>query len=193
MRSRSAPSLRRGWCWLTSATTWADSWARYVLVPRAHVSGWAGVTSCTSCRLRQVLPVYVERLRSESTRLAAIKALIVMSASPHALDMSPILHDVMSELHSLLRYVRVAWRSEVRKRDPNERHVCGQATLARLAAVNVGAAHLLDQATVQPVHRGTTRACAGRGCIHGQRRGPAAVQPGAWLLHGSRAVPLCGS
>ena len=59
-------------------------------------SWWCGV---------QVLPVFVERLRSESTRLAAIKALIVMSASPHALDMSPILHDVMSELHSLLRYV----------------------------------------------------------------------------------------
>ena len=47
--------------------------------------------------------MFVERLRSESTRLATIKALTAVSTSPHALDISCILYDVVAELHVLLR------------------------------------------------------------------------------------------
>ena len=47
----------------------------------------------------------MDRLRNESTRLASIKALVVIAQSTKDLDVSTILYDVLSELRGLLRYV----------------------------------------------------------------------------------------
>ena len=49
------------------------------------------------------LPIYVERLRNEITRLCAVRALTLIARSPLHLDLSPILKDSLALLSSFLR------------------------------------------------------------------------------------------
>ncbi|XP_037960682.1 cullin-associated NEDD8-dissociated protein 1 [Teleopsis dalmanni] len=49
------------------------------------------------------LPLFMERLRSEVTRLSAVKSLTMIAASPLHIDFSPILDDVIPILGSFLR------------------------------------------------------------------------------------------
>lgn len=44
-----------------------------------------------NAKLAVCLPIFLERLRNEVTRLSAVKALIMIAASPLRVDLSPIL------------------------------------------------------------------------------------------------------
>lgn len=49
------------------------------------------------------LPIFLERLRNEVTRLSCVKALTMIAASPLRIDLTPILNDVMPLLGTFLR------------------------------------------------------------------------------------------
>ncbi|XP_030383678.1 cullin-associated NEDD8-dissociated protein 1 [Scaptodrosophila lebanonensis] len=49
------------------------------------------------------LPIFMERLKNEVTRLSSVKALTMIAASHLRIDLSPILHDVLPTLGSFLR------------------------------------------------------------------------------------------
>lgn len=49
------------------------------------------------------LPIFLERLRNEVTRLSSVKALTMIASSPLRINLSPILNDVMAVLGSFLR------------------------------------------------------------------------------------------
>lgn len=49
------------------------------------------------------LPIFMERLKNEVTRLSSVKALTMIAASPLRIDLSPILHDVLPTLGTFLR------------------------------------------------------------------------------------------
>lgn len=49
------------------------------------------------------LPIFLERLRNEVTRLSCVKALTMIAASPLRINLTPILYDVMAVLASFLR------------------------------------------------------------------------------------------
>lgn len=49
------------------------------------------------------LPIFMERLRNEVTRLSSVKALTMIAASPLRINLSPILNDVIPALGSFLR------------------------------------------------------------------------------------------
>ena len=49
------------------------------------------------------LPIFLERLRNEVTRLSCVKALTMIAASPLRIDLTPILNDVMPALGTFLR------------------------------------------------------------------------------------------
>lgn len=53
--------------------------------------------------LATCLPIFLERLRNEVTRLSCVKALTMIAASPLRIDLTPILNDVMPALGSFLR------------------------------------------------------------------------------------------
>ncbi|XP_055681122.1 cullin-associated NEDD8-dissociated protein 1 [Lutzomyia longipalpis] len=55
-------------------------------------------TELTTC-----LPLFMERLRNEVTRLSSVKALTMIAASPLRVNLSPILADVIPTLGSFLR------------------------------------------------------------------------------------------
>ncbi|EDW76056.1 uncharacterized protein Dwil_GK14870 [Drosophila willistoni] len=49
------------------------------------------------------LPIFMERLKNEVTRLSSVKALTMIAASPLRIDLTPILHDVLPTLGTFLR------------------------------------------------------------------------------------------
>ncbi|KAH8397595.1 hypothetical protein KR215_000143 [Drosophila sulfurigaster] len=49
------------------------------------------------------LPIFMERLKNEVTRLSSVKALTMIAASPLRIDLSPILHEVLPTLGTFLR------------------------------------------------------------------------------------------
>lgn len=53
--------------------------------------------------LAACLPIFMERLRNEVTRLSSVKALTMIAASPLRVDLSPILNDVIPALGMFLR------------------------------------------------------------------------------------------
>lgn len=60
---------------------------------------------CMPPQVPAVLRVLLERLRNEITRLPAVKAFCLAANTPLAVDLTPILDPVMSELTSFLRKV----------------------------------------------------------------------------------------
>ena len=57
--------------------------------------------------LSSCLPIFLERLRNEITRLTAVKALIAIASSPLRIDLRCILKDSLPVLSSFLRYCTV--------------------------------------------------------------------------------------
>ena len=57
--------------------------------------------------LSSCLPIFLERLRNEITRLTAVKALIAIASSPLRIDLRYILKDSLPVLSSFLRYCTV--------------------------------------------------------------------------------------
>lgn len=53
--------------------------------------------------LATCLPIFMERLMNEVTRLSSVKALTMIAASPLCINLSPILNDVIPALGSFLR------------------------------------------------------------------------------------------
>ena len=53
--------------------------------------------------LSSCLPIFLERLRNEITRLTAVKALIAIASSPLRIDLRCILKDSLPVLSSFLR------------------------------------------------------------------------------------------
>lgn len=53
--------------------------------------------------LSTCLPIFMERLRNEVTRLSSVRALTMIAASPLRVDLKPILNDVIPALGSFLR------------------------------------------------------------------------------------------
>lgn len=53
--------------------------------------------------LQTCLPIFMERLRNEVTRLSSVRALTMIAASPLRVNLSPILGDVIPSLGSFLR------------------------------------------------------------------------------------------
>lgn len=49
------------------------------------------------------LPIFMERLMNEVTRLSTVKALTMIAASPLCINLTPILHDIVPALGSFLR------------------------------------------------------------------------------------------
>lgn len=49
------------------------------------------------------LPIFMERLKNEVTRLSSVKALTLIAASSLRIDLTPILHDVLPALGTFLR------------------------------------------------------------------------------------------
>jgi cullin-associated NEDD8-dissociated protein 1 len=60
--------------------------------------GDALVPELTTC-----LPIFMERLSNEVTRLSSVKALTMIAASPLCINLTPILNDVIPALGSFLR------------------------------------------------------------------------------------------
>ncbi|XP_052763076.1 cullin-associated NEDD8-dissociated protein 1-like [Mya arenaria] len=56
-----------------------------------------------SSELRECLPIFLERLKNEITRLTAVKALTMIASSPLKIDLRPILTDGIPILASFLR------------------------------------------------------------------------------------------
>lgn len=54
-------------------------------------------------KLQVCLPIFLERLLNEVTRLSSVKALTMIAASPLRIDLTPILNDVLPALGSFLR------------------------------------------------------------------------------------------
>lgn len=54
-------------------------------------------------KLSTCLPIFMERLTNEVTRLSSVKALTMIAASPLCINLSPILNDVIPALGSFLR------------------------------------------------------------------------------------------
>lgn len=61
-------------------------------------------------KVNNVLAVLLERLKSETTRLTAVKALSVIAASPLDLDLSSVVSSVMTEFTIFLKKANVALR-----------------------------------------------------------------------------------
>ena len=53
--------------------------------------------------LGSCLPIFLDRLKNEITRLTAVKALILVASSPLRIDLKCILHDRLPVLSSFLR------------------------------------------------------------------------------------------
>ena len=53
--------------------------------------------------LDSCLPIFLDRLKNEITRLTAVKALILVASSPLRIDLKCILHDRLPVLSSFLR------------------------------------------------------------------------------------------
>lgn len=63
----------------------------------------ANMGDCLVPELLICLPLFMERLRNEVSRLSAVKALTMISGSPLRIDMNPILPEVVQILGSFLR------------------------------------------------------------------------------------------
>jgi cullin-associated NEDD8-dissociated protein 1 len=63
----------------------------------------ANVGDVLQPELATCLPIFLERLRNEVTRLSSVKALTMIAASPLRVDLSPILEDVIPALGQFLR------------------------------------------------------------------------------------------
>lgn len=58
---------------------------------------------CLSAELKNCLPIFLERLKNEITRLTAVKALTMIAGSPLKIDLKPILDEGIPILASFLR------------------------------------------------------------------------------------------
>ncbi|KAK3087101.1 hypothetical protein FSP39_001721 [Pinctada imbricata] len=58
---------------------------------------------CLSSELRECLPIFLERLKNEITRLTAVKAVTMIAGSPLKIDLKPILVEGIPILASFLR------------------------------------------------------------------------------------------
>lgn len=62
----------------------------------------ANMGDVLNAELEVCLPIFLERLRNEVTRLSAVKALIMIAASPLRVNLTPILVRIESFFHSSL-------------------------------------------------------------------------------------------
>lgn len=63
----------------------------------------ANMGDALKTELNTCLPIFMDRLRNEVTRLSSVKALTMIASSPLRVDLSPILPDVIPALGSFLR------------------------------------------------------------------------------------------
>lgn len=63
----------------------------------------ANMGDLLKAELPTCLPIFMERLKNEVTRLSSVKALTMIAGSPLHIDLSPILKDVLPALGSFLR------------------------------------------------------------------------------------------